>query len=304
VTRLHEDQVDTDVELVRRLLADQLPQWADLPIARVREFGTDHHLYRLVNGGGDDLVARLPIIGWAVDQAHSDATWLPRLAPHLPVALPVPLATGAPGHGYPYPWTVAPWLPGRTPGDPHDPVDRAALAADLAAFVRALHAVDPMGGPAKTGTGRGVPLAGLDEGVRRGLATSVGLADIRDRVLAVWQDAVAAPAYDGPPVWIHGDLMTGNLLVDGGRLSAVIDWGGLGLGDPAPDLCPAYWLFDGAVRAEYVAAVGYDDATLRRARGWIIAPAVTGVDYYAETFPAMARVARLSVEAVIDDLGV
>jgi aminoglycoside phosphotransferase (APT) family kinase protein len=292
--------VDTTADLVRRLLADQFPQWADLPVSRVQEFGTDHHLYRLRDQSGVDLVARLPIIGWAVDQAHTDATWLPRLAPYLPVALPAPLAVGEPGHGYPYPWTVAPWLSGRTPTG--DEVDRAALAADLAEFVRALHALDPTGGPPKTGTSRGAPLARLDEGVRRTLATSAALADIRDRVLAVWEDAVAAPAYDGPPVWIHGDLMAGNLLVDGGRLSAVIDWGGLGLGDPAPDLCPAYWLFDGPVRAEYVAAVGYDDATLRRARGWIIGPAVNGVDYYAETFPAMARASRSSIEAVVADL--
>lgn len=296
MTRLHADQIDTSVSLVQRLVAEQFPQWADLTVRRVEAFGTDHHLYRL----GDDLVARLPIIGWAVDQARSDERWLPVLAPHLPVALPVPLAVGEPGHGYPFPWAVVPWIPGTTPDEG---TDRVALARDLAGFVRALHAVDASDGPPKTGTSRGTPLAGLDDGVRSTLAASVTLADIADRVLAVWEEAVAAPAYDGPPVWIHGDLMTGNLLVQDGRLSAVIDWGGLGTGDPAPDLCPAYWLFDGAIRAEYVAAVGYDDATLRRARGWVIAPAVTGVDYYAETFPAMARTARASVEAVLGDVG-
>jgi aminoglycoside phosphotransferase (APT) family kinase protein len=296
VTRLHADQIDTSVTLVQRLVEEQFPQWSDLTVRRVEAFGTDHHLYRL----GDDLVARLPIIGWAVDQARSDERWLPVLAPHLPVALPVPLAVGEPGHGYPFPWAVVPWIPGTTPDEG---TDRVALARDLAGFVRALHAVDASDGPPKTGTSRGTPLAGLDDGVRSTLAASVALADIADRVLAVWEEAVAAPAYDGPPVWIHGDLMTGNLLVQDGRLSAVIDWGGLGTGDPAPDLCPAYWLFDGAIRAEYVAAVGYDDATLRRARGWIIAPAVTGVDYYAETFPAMARTARASVEAVLGDVG-
>jgi len=296
VTRLHADQIDTSVTLVQRLIEEQFPQWSDLTVRRVEAFGTDHHLYRL----GDDLVARLPIIGWAVDQARSDERWLPVLAPHLPVALPVPLAVGEPGHGYPFPWAVVPWIPGTTPDEG---TDRVALARDLAGFVRALHAVDASDGPPKTGTSRGTPLAGLDDGVRSTLAASVTLADIADRVLAVWEEAVAAPAYDGPPVWIHGDLMTGNLLVQDGRLSAVIDWGGLGTGDPAPDLCPAYWLFDGAIRAEYVAAVGYDDATLRRARGWIIAPAVTGVDYYAETFPAMARTARASVEAVLGDVG-
>jgi aminoglycoside phosphotransferase (APT) family kinase protein len=296
VTRLHADQIDTSVTLLQRLVEEQFPQWSDLTVRRVEAFGTDHHLYRL----GDDLVARLPIIGWAVDQARSDERWLPVLAPHLPVALPVPLAVGEPGHGYPFPWAVVPWIPGTTPDEG---TDRVALARDLAGFVRALHAVDASDGPPKTGTSRGTPLAGLDDGVRSTLAASVALADIADRVLAVWEEAVAAPAYDGPPVWIHGDLMTGNLLVQDGRLSAVIDWGGLGTGDPAPDLCPAYWLFDGAIRAEYVAAVGYDDATLRRARGWIIAPAVTGVDYYAETFPAMARTARASVEAVLGDVG-
>jgi aminoglycoside phosphotransferase (APT) family kinase protein len=301
VTRLHADQIDTSADLVRRLVADQFSDWAGLPISRVEDFGTDHHLYRLHGSSGDDLVARLPIIEWAVHQARSDARWLPRLAPHLPAALPVPVAVGAPGHGYPFPWSVAPWLPGVTPS--RAGVDRSALARDLAAFVRALHAVDAADGPPKTGTQRGVPLARCDEGVRRTLAESVALADVRERVLAVWEDAVAAPAHDGPPVWMHGDLMDGNLLVDHGRLSAVIDWGGLGVGDPAPDLCPAFWLFNDPVRAEYVAAVGYDDAALRRARGWIIAPAVAGVDYYAETFPAMAAAGRAGIEAVLDDAG-
>jgi aminoglycoside phosphotransferase (APT) family kinase protein len=298
VTRLHEDQTDTSVALVQRLLADQHPQWAELAVTRVDEFGTDHHLYRL----GEDLVARLPIIDWAADQAHSDAAWLPRLAPHLPATLPVPLALGEPGHGYPFPWTVAPWLPGATPNGTN--VDLDTLAHDLAGFVRALHAVRPADGPPKTGTSRGTPLARNDDHVRRSLETTVGLRDIAERVLAVWEDAVSAPAYGGPPVWLHGDLMSGNLLVRDGRLSAVIDWGALGVGDPAPDLCPAWWLFDGPSRETWRRAVGYDDETWRRARGWIVAPAVAGVDYYAETFPKMAEGARRTLLGVIDDLGV
>ncbi len=295
MSRLHADQIDTSADLVRRLVEEQFPQWATLPVRRVELFGTDHHLYRL----GDDLVARMPIIGWAVEQAGSDARWLPWLAGQLPVALPAPLAVGRPGAGYPYPWAVVPWLPGANPdGANADPSD---LARDLAGFVRALHAIDATDGPPKTGTQRGTPLAGLDQGVRATLAASSGLRDIADRVLALWEDALAAPAYDGPPVWIHGDLMGGNLLVHGGRLSAVIDWGGLGTGDPAPDLCPAFWLFSGRSREVWRAETAYDDGTWRRARGWIIAPAVSGVDYYAETWPAFAALGRRTIEAALEE---
>jgi aminoglycoside phosphotransferase (APT) family kinase protein len=297
VTRLHADQIDTSVDLVRRLLAEQFPQWADLPVQRVAEFGTDHHLYRL----GEGLVARLPIIAWAVDQAASDARWLPWLAPQLPVDVPAPLAVGEPGAGYPYPWAVVPSFPGATADGTN--ADTSDLARDLAGFVHALHAVDATHGPPKTGTTRGTPLARLDETVRTTLAVSTRLADLADRVLAVWEDALSAPAYDGPPVWIHGDLMAGNLLVREGRLSAVIDWGGLGTGDPAPDLCPAFWLFSGPSRDLWRSETGYDEDTWRRARGWIVAPAVTGVDYYADTFPAMSAVARRAISEVIDDLG-
>ena len=196
-----------------------------------------------------------------------------------------------------------PWCPGSRAARPTGTRTASLSPDDLAGFVRALHAVDANDGPPKTGTSRGTPLAGLDRGVRESLATSVALADIADRVLAVWEDAVAAPAYDGPPVWIHGDLMAGNLLVRKGRLAAVIDWGGLGTGDPAPDLCPAFWLFDGGSRDVWRAEAAYDDDAWRRARGWIIAPSAGGVDYYAETFPAMARAGRAQLEAVLADFG-
>lgn len=296
MTRLHRDQIDTSVDLVRRLLAEQFPSWAHLQVVRVQEIGTDHHLYRV----GEDLVARLPIIGWAAAQARTDERWLPVLARHVPVALPVPVAVGRPSLGYPFPWAVVPWLPGETPTD--DNVDPGVLADELAGFVRALHAIDATAGPPRTGTGRGTPLVGLDDGVRRTLAASTVLRPIADQVLAVWEDAVSAPAHDGPPVWIHGDLMPGNLLVRDGHLAAVIDWGGLGTGDPAPDLCPGFWLFEGETRERYKRVMGYDEAAWRRARGWIIAPSVTGVDYYADTFPAMSRRGLAGIEAVIADL--
>jgi len=256
---VHADEVPTSVDLVERLVADQFPVWRDLPVSRVTEFGTDHALYRI----GDELVARLPIIGWSVDQVESDRRWLPVLAPRLPVAVPAPVAVGEPGHGYPWPWLVVPWLEGETPTDTN--TDWLDLADDLAAFVTALRGIDTSGGPLKTDGARGVPLATVDASVREWIPR---LDDLdHARVLAAWEDAVTAPPWDGPPTWMHADLMAGNLLVRDRRLAAVIDFGGLGLGDPAPDLIAAWVLFSSAARDRFRDAVQADDAMWRRGRG-------------------------------------
>lgn len=291
---LHEDEVETSVELVRALVDDQFPEWADLPVTRVTEFGTDHALYRL----GDDLVARLPIIHWAVDQVASDARWMPVLGPQLPLAVPQPSGVGRPGHGYPYPWLVVGWLPGRTPTV--DALDQERTATDLAGFVRALHAVDTTGGALKTGTMRGVPLAACDAVARDAIAEAGDRFDA-PALLVAWEDALAADPWPGPPVWLHGDLLAGNLLERDGRLSAVIDFGGLGLGDPAADVAPAWSLLDAVGRERYRAALGYDDHTWRRGRGWAILTSVTGLDYYEETAPAFTRRGLRTIGEVLAD---
>ena len=294
---MHPDQVEITEPTVRGLLGRQLPEYAGLPLAPVAEHGTDHVLFRL----GDELLVRLPVYAASADQAASDARWLPLLAPHLPVAVPVPVALGEPDATYPFPWSVVPWLPGETPdsgnADPH------LLAADLAAFVRALHAVDPAGGPLKTGTSRGAPIRGWDDAVREAVDQAGDRLD-RARVLAAWDDCLAAPDWPGDPVWIHGDLLAGNLLVRDGRLSAVIDFGALGLGDPAPDLQPAWSTLPAHVRAEFRDAVGYDDDTWRRGRGWALGPALTGIPYYWDTVPAFAQRGLRTVAAVLEDLGI
>jgi aminoglycoside phosphotransferase (APT) family kinase protein len=260
--------------------------------------GTDHVLFRI----GNDLAARMPKISWAVNQADSDARWLPLLAPHLPVRIPVPLHVGEPGEGFPWRWTVVPWIAGSTP--PRLGCDDVLLAHDLAAFVRALHGVDPAGGPVKKPGSRGSALLHADQGVRRVLPR---LADYDDgfdvaKAEAAWEACLAAPDWDRDPVWIHGDLQPGNLITDYGRLAAVIDFGSLGVGDPAPDLAPALWTFTGAARDAYRRAVVYDDATWIRACGWALAPSLTGIDYYRRTFPRMAEAGRRMVRAVIAEL--
>ncbi|MBA2952570.1 phosphotransferase [Nocardioides sp. MAH-18] len=293
--QMHDDQVAVTQELVRGLLDRQLPQYTGLPLRPVAEHGTDHSLFRL----GEDLVVRMPVYAGSADQAASDARWLPVLAPHLPVAVPVPVALGEPDETYPFPWSVVPWLPGTPPApgnaDPH------ALAADLAGFVRDLHAVDTSGGPAKTGTSRGTPIRGWDPHVRAAIDEAGDRVD-RPRVLAAWEDCLAAPDWPGDPVWIHGDLLAGNLLVHEGRLSAVIDFGALGLGDPAPDLQPAWATLPSEARAAYLDALGYDDDTVRRGRGWALGPALTGIPYYWDTVPAFAQRGLRTVAAVLADL--
>ncbi|WP_203862068.1 aminoglycoside phosphotransferase family protein [Plantactinospora mayteni] len=298
---IHDDEVRATVDQVRRLLADQCPQWADLPVTPLPEKleGTDHVLFRI----GDALVARMPKIAGAVDQADSDARWLPALASQLPVRIPVPVHLGEPGAEYPWRWTVVPWVAGTTP--PRLGCDDVVLAREVAAFVRALHRIDPVGGPVKPPGSRGSALVHADEEVRRALPR---LAEHDDgfevaAAEAAWETCLAAPDWDRTPVWIHGDLQPGNLITNGDRLAAVIDFGALGVGDPAPDVAPALWTFTGAARDAYREAVGYDDATWRRACGWALAPSLTGIDYYRHTFPRMAEHGRRMVRAVVAELG-
>ena len=224
---MHEGELHTDAALVRRLLSAQFPQWVELPIERVASAGTSNALYRL----GDDMVVRLPRIHWAAGGEDQDFQWLPRLAPLLPVAIPEPLAKGMPAEGYPWEWSVYTWLEGENPtvGAVTDP---GSLVQDAVQFVAALQRVDLLDGPL---TRRGAPLEGQDESARAALVALEGMIDT-DAARAAWDEALAAPDWSGPPVWIHGDLLPGNLLLEGGRLTGVIDWGLLGVGDPACDL--------------------------------------------------------------------
>lgn len=290
--KMHADEISTDVRLVRRLLAGQFPRWADLPIEPVRSYGTDHDIYRL----GDQLAARLPRIEWATAQAAKEARWLPRLAPHLPLAVPVPLAMGHPAAGYPFAWSVYEWMPGENANGTID--DLVQAAADLAAFVRALRRVDTAGAPPRSAGSRGGPLADCDQQVRRSIAE---LGDRIDGAAAVqsWEESLAAPPWDDLEVWVHGDLLPGNLLVGGGRLSAVIDFGGLNVGDPACDLQPAWNVFSGESRLRFRAELEVDDASWLRGRGWALYQAVSALPYYWHTNPGMIRQASHALEQVL-----
>jgi len=288
---MHDDEVRTDADLVRRLLASQHPQWAELPIERVRSAGTDNAIYRL----GDDLAVRLPRIHWAVDNVAKEQTWLPVLAPQLPLAVPVPVAAGEPEEAFPYPWGVVPWLPGElaTLDRLDDPV-QAAL--DLAAFVRSLQGVDPTGGPKHH---RGLPIRLRDDMVRNGVAGIRGEVDAH-ALTEAWSRVMAAPDHDGPPVWFHGDLAYLNLLAQDGKLTAVIDWGTCGVGDPAIETIIAWSLFPPDARQAYRDTLGVDDATWERGKGWVLT-GVFGIPYYRNTNPVLVADKIRAIEAVLAD---
>ena len=289
---MHADEVSTDAGLVGRLLAAQFPHWAGLPVERVHSAGTDNALYRL----GDDMVVRLPRIDWAVGGVENAHEWLPRLAPLLPVAVPVPLARGTPALGYPWPWSVYPWLEGENPT-----VDRLdhpeLLAGDLALFVDALRRVDLAGGPP---AGRGVPLVERDEPTRTAIAALRGMVDT-DAVTEAWEAALRTPPWSGPSVWVHGDLAPGNLLLRDGRLAAVIDFGGVGVGDPACDLMVAWNLLPPDTRGVFRTALGVDDATWDRGRGWALTVALLQLPYYKDTNPPLAASSRHVIREVLAD---
>ncbi len=291
---MHADEVETDVALVQRLLSGQYPRWADLEITPVESYGTDHDIYRL----GEQLVVRLPRIGWATAQAAKEAEWLPRLAPHLPLAVPVQLAKGRPAGGYPFEWSVYEWLPGENANGTIDDLEKAAV--DLAAFVKALRRLDATDAPTRPPIGRGVPLVILDEHVRRSIA-QLGKRIDGEAAIRSWEESLGAPESDEAEVWVHGDLLPGNLLVVDGRLSAVIDWGLLNVGDPACDLQPAWNVFTDDSRSRYRAELEVDDASWLRGRGWALFQAVMALPYYWDTNPGMVRQASHALAEVLAD---
>lgn len=286
-----------DEALARRLLTAQFPRWAHLPLRPLHPGGSDHVIFRL----GDAMSVRLPRGDWAAGQAEKELLWLPRLAPHLPLAVPAPLEVGEPAFGYPWHWSVSRWLDGRTatPGGLADPVE---AAADVAAFLRALQGLALPSGGSSGLLSPAVPLRDRDRTTRAAIAAvdAAGAFDAR-ALTAVWEAAVEAGERDGPPVWFHGDMHNGNLLTRGGQLSAVLDFGGLGVGDPACDLVIAWTLLDAGPRAVFRAALGADDAAWARGRGWALTTALSAYTAYAATNPLVARnTTRQITEALAD----
>ncbi|MFF8945616.1 aminoglycoside phosphotransferase family protein [Streptomyces sp. NPDC014864] len=301
---LHPGEPEFPPSLVRRLMTTQFPRWAELPLTRIRSAGTSNVMYRL----GRDMVVRLPRTPGAAEDVHKEHHWLPRLAPALPVAVPEPLGLGTPDEHCPWPWSVYRWLHGDI-AEPGALTEPALLAGDLAHFVTALHRVDPADGPPAY---RSESLAARDGETRAAIAALREVIDAREAT-AAWDAALCAPPPAGPPVWIHSDLQPANLLLARGRLNAVIDFGCLGLGDPAVDLIVAWYVLPADGRARFRAALETGpvpparsadrtgEAAWARGRGWALSIALLELSYYRGKNPWMATVARRVVEEVLDD---
>ena len=250
---------------------------------------------------GDAMMVRLPRKASAAEPIGKECQWLPTLAPHLPLPIPVPLAKGEPGEGYPFHWSICPWIDGEnaTLERLHDP-NRAAQT--LAAFISTLQKieVDKTVTPDTLHASRGVPLATRDAATRAAIATLDGMIDTQ-AALAVWDHALSAPVWDRAPVWIHGDLHSGNLLENDGDLSAVIDFGCLTAGDPAGDLIVAWNLFSAETRTTFRAAIQVDDATWARGCGWALSTSVIALPYYKDSNLTLANISRYAIDQALTE---
>jgi aminoglycoside phosphotransferase (APT) family kinase protein len=291
--KMHDGEVGIDAGLVRRLVDGQFPRLTSLPVSAVQSTGTVNAIYRL----GDHLCARLPRVQKYAGDLEDELRWLPWLAPQLSLRVPEPVATGHPAGGYPFPWAIYRWIDGQPYADELVEDERQA-AMDLAQFVAELRAIDPAGAPR---AGRR-PLRELDDATRTAIDSSRSVID-GDAVAAAWERALEAPAWEGTPVWIHTDLLRPNLLADGGRLSAVIDFGGAGIGDPAADVIAAWSVFGPAGRETFRGVLDVDDGTWNRARGFALHQAAMIIPYYPETNPGFVALAKRTVDEVLADIG-
>lgn len=294
MVKMHEHELLIDETIVKRLIHCQCPQWKHLPIQRIISSGTDNALFRL----GSDYIMRLPRLDGGTPNINKECEWLPKLAPMLNTPISVPVYKGQPDDNYPYFWTVARWHDGAVPdfesNDEYEP-----LAKDIAHFINELHAIQVPEGPSSR---RGVHLntPALDAETRQAISQLHGEINV-EKVTALWNELSQLPYWDKEQVWIHGDLLPGNILILQGRLSAVIDFSDVGLGDPASDLIPAWCLFNTRSRVIFKQHLkSVDENTWQRGRGRALSIALIILPYYKNTNPILANIARTMIDQILE----
>jgi aminoglycoside phosphotransferase (APT) family kinase protein len=290
------DRSTIDVSLARRLIDSQFPVWSDLPIAEVEVDGWDNRTFRL----GSELTVRLPTGDWYANQVDKEQRWLPVLAPQLPLPIPIPVAKGEPDSRFPYPWSVYRWLDGEL-ASRRRIRNLPSFATTLARFLNALRRVDATGGPApgEHNFYRGGPLATYEDETLQAI-DALGNEVHRDAVRRVWDDAMTT-SWDREPVWFHGDVATGNLLVRDGRLAAVLDFGSSGVGDPACDMVIAWTFLSASSRDRFRAELDVDAGTWSRGRGWALWKALITLAGHLERGAPQAATTRAEIDEILTD---
>jgi len=289
-------KLDITPALVRQLVAEQFPQWAHLPIRPVEPGGWDNRTFHL----GESMSVRLPSAEGYAPQVEKEHRWLPHLEPHLPLPIPVPMAKGAPSASFLWPWSVYGWLEGETAT--LERIDNLEhFATNLGQFLSALQKIEAADGPppGQHSAFRGGPLSFYDADTGKAIDALEGEIDSQ-AATEVWEKALSS-AWNSPPVWFHGDVAVKNLLVQGGKLSAVIDFGCAGVGDPACDLVIAWTFFSGKSREAFRAALPLEPATWARGRGWALWKALITMEQHLESDPLRTAEARRVLDEVIRD---
>lgn len=287
---MHAEQFEIDSQLVATLLKQQCPEFAKFPIRRIKHVGTDNAIFRL----GDQYAIRLPRINTAIKQIIIEQNWLAKLSKRLPFAIPVPVKIGQASAAFASTWYIYRWLDGHHP-DVNDGDDLQLLASDLATFIASLWQVPTDGAPVAI---RGLPLMTKDKIVSTALLSLKSIVDT-DSLAAIWQLSLTVPDWCQAPVWLHGDLLPFNLIVQHHHLRAVIDFGLMGVGDPACDLLPAWCLFNAESRKIFKEQLAVDDATWLRAKAWAIAIALPIIPYYRHSNPALVAVAMRMIDELL-----
>lgn len=295
---MHENELKIDENLVHSLLKSQRPEWAHLPLKPIISTGTDNALFRL----GDSYIVRLPRIEWEPGSnnksVNKEYKWLPKIARFLQIPISEPVFKGSPDQSYPWPWLITKWHAGHNPPFEKDN-EYALLAKDLAQFLNNLHAITLTSG--EPFSRRGAPLKTkiVDEETRKAISKLQEEIDT-EAVTALWNESLNIPAWDNNPIWIHGDFLPGNILIQNNRLSAVLDFTDVGIGDPACDLIIAWSLFNIHSRKIFRENLeNIDNATWERGRGWALSIALIMLPYYKYTNPMLATLARRMIAAVL-----
>jgi aminoglycoside phosphotransferase (APT) family kinase protein len=290
------DALNIDLNLVRRLIASQFPSWSDLPITEVLPNGWDNRTFRL----GDRMSIRLPSAERYAAQVDREHRWLPVLSDKLPLPIPTPLAIGKPDDSYPYKWSIYGWIDGDT-AIPERIDNMPMFASALSEFLVALRSVDTSGAPGPGAGYRGGDLGIYNDQTRRAIEMMGAESNLdRELLTDIWDTALASK-WNKPPVWIHGDVSSGNILVKDGTISAVIDFGSTAVGDPACDLSIAWTMFDEKSRDTFRNGMDLDEMTWTRGKGWTLWKALIILSGISETNTVEGERSRQTVDRILND---